>query len=391
MKRIDTATKSVDLFGAGKHGFKDGNIALGVAPTDLNASWFNEVQEEILSVIEGAGIVADSAVLTQLAKAISRMSGRAIKTINAALSPYVVTADDAGLLLLDATAGNVSVTMPSAATVKGMPFALRRVDTTANTVTINRAGADTLDGATSAPLIAAGQWVLYRSDGTTLFQAQAASSGVQRITSSGNFTVPAGVTTLYVSAVAGGGGGAGASGNNGVANQSGGGGGGGAGEAAIRRPFAVTPGQVIAITVGAGGAHGAGGASGVNNGAAGSAGANTVIGALLTLTAGSGAAGGINFGGANIGAGGAGGTGYPTGGFGDDGGPGANGGAGATGPYGGGGARVRGSTIGGVNAFAASGYGAGGGGGAGCYNATSASGGNGSDGMPGIVIMEWEG
>lgn len=70
MKRIATATKAVDLFGAGKHGFKDGNKALGIAATQLDASIFNNIQEEIISIIEAAGIALNGAVYTQLLTAL---------------------------------------------------------------------------------------------------------------------------------------------------------------------------------------------------------------------------------------------------------------------------------------------------------------------------------
>lgn len=71
MDRINTATKAVDLFGAGKHGFKDGNLATGVLPTDLEAGWFNGVQEELLSLIEAADLVPDSANRSQVLAAIN--------------------------------------------------------------------------------------------------------------------------------------------------------------------------------------------------------------------------------------------------------------------------------------------------------------------------------
>ena len=70
MDRISTATKSVDLFGSGKHGFKDGNLGTGVAPTDLNAEWFNGVQEELLNVIEYASIVPAAGTRNQVRLAI---------------------------------------------------------------------------------------------------------------------------------------------------------------------------------------------------------------------------------------------------------------------------------------------------------------------------------
>ncbi|WP_031438165.1 glycine-rich domain-containing protein [Methylobacter tundripaludum] len=61
MHRIDTTTKFTDLFGAGKHGFRDGNKALVIAATAFNAAWANSVQEELANTIEGYGGVLDAA------------------------------------------------------------------------------------------------------------------------------------------------------------------------------------------------------------------------------------------------------------------------------------------------------------------------------------------
>lgn len=70
MKRIDSANKSVDLFGAGKHGFRDGNKALGINPTEFNADWCNHVQEELANLVEGAGAALNPADRTQVLTAI---------------------------------------------------------------------------------------------------------------------------------------------------------------------------------------------------------------------------------------------------------------------------------------------------------------------------------
>lgn len=75
MDRINTPTKAVDLFGAGKHGFKNGDLALGIIPTDCNAEFFNAIQEELLAVIEGNSIVPDAGSRTQLYQALQAMSG----------------------------------------------------------------------------------------------------------------------------------------------------------------------------------------------------------------------------------------------------------------------------------------------------------------------------
>ena len=70
MRRISGPTVATDLFGAGKHGFKNGNKALGVAPTDLNAEIFNTNQEELCNVIEGVGMTIDPEDDTQLLQAL---------------------------------------------------------------------------------------------------------------------------------------------------------------------------------------------------------------------------------------------------------------------------------------------------------------------------------
>jgi hypothetical protein len=214
-------------------------------------------------------------------------------------------------------------------------------------------------------------------------KAVRALKNIARFTASGSFTVPVGVTQLWVSGCAGGGGGAGTASTSTQINA--GGGGGGAGQSAIRTPFTVTPGQVITITIGAAGAAGA-------FGGAGGAGGNTVVGSLVTLVAGGG--GGPSSGPTTgTSGGGAAGNGFPAGSTGNDqigAGAGGSGGAGASGPFGGGGGSPK--AVGGGTAIAgpaAVGFG-GGGAGAGGVNATSFAGAAlGGAGAPGLVILEW--
>ena len=68
----------------------------------------------------------------------------------------------------------------------------------------------------------------------------------QEFTSSGTFTVPSGVSCVFITMIGGGSGGKGGTG----------GGGGGSGEYTIRLPKVVTPGGTLSITVGTGGAGG---------------------------------------------------------------------------------------------------------------------------------------
>lgn len=116
---------------------------------------------------------------------------------------------------------------------------------------------------------------LIRGDGSNILSDVSIQRGCQTFTTNGSFTVPDGVTTIYVSGSAGGGGGGGgySSSNSGQ--------GGGAGQSIMKQPYQVSPGDVIAITIGS-----TGSAGGV--GAAGGQGGNTVIGALATLNGGGG-------------------------------------------------------------------------------------------------------
>lgn len=61
-----------------------------------------------------------------------------------------LTMDQCGVLLVDATAGNVVLTLPaSGASADEALYEIHRIDSTSNTVTFAGAGADTIDGAAS--------------------------------------------------------------------------------------------------------------------------------------------------------------------------------------------------------------------------------------------------
>ncbi len=157
------------------------------------------------------------------------------------------------------------------------------------------------------PLPQAAQGLLvYQTDGsegyyyntsitTTPNWVYLAPHGKQLFTSSGTFTVPAGVFTVWVSMCGGGGGGAGGCINStstfnyyaqGIGFGVGGGGGGA--DAVIAQSVAVTPGSSIAVTVGSGGSGGAGDgtADGSCTATLGTAGGNSSFGGFITTNGG---------------------------------------------------------------------------------------------------------
>jgi hypothetical protein len=209
------------------------------------------------------------------------------------------------------------------------------------------------EGGTGATVSRYSNQIFY-GDGTNLVPVNA-TRDIQQFTSNGTFVVPAGVATVYVSMCGGGGGGAGGD------NSGYGGGGGGGARSYYRSAVTVTPGQSIAITIGAAGAAGTLQGSG-------SAGGTTSFGALLSASGGGGAPYALSTttGGSAGGAGGAAGSHGTNNGIGGAGG-GSFFGSGGGGGFGSGGA--------------AAGYGAGGGGG----RYASA----GGAGSAGFCLVEW--
>ncbi|MET3229979.1 UNVERIFIED_ORG: hypothetical protein ABIC54_002164 [Burkholderia sp. 1263] len=92
MRRISTATRVIDKFGAGKDGFTDGDAVAGIASTDLEDVWFDSVQEEIANAVEVSGQTLDDADRFQLSKA---LKGRLLKTTvftsNGTFTPLAAT------------------------------------------------------------------------------------------------------------------------------------------------------------------------------------------------------------------------------------------------------------------------------------------------------------
>lgn len=291
-----------------------------------------------------------------------------------------------GLLLLDATAGARTFTLPAASAVLGVvEFVLRRTDTTSNALVIAASGADKImldttaeaAGQATTELLFAGDYLRLRSDGAGKWwcvgQAQlpgSIASGLVAFTAPGNhtFMVPAVLRSGRRRArvtVTGGGGGGGSTTTN---SRRAGGGGGGIAEKLLDLSGV----ESVPVTVGDGGIGGVAGSL-----SSGDTGGTSSFGAFCSATGGEGAVTGVEIGssggrsglgiGGDVNSGLGDGSDAPVidgigvGGSGDGGGPGGRGGSG--------------------NGLDAIGVGGGGGGAAG--------GGRGGNGKRGQVEIEW--
>jgi hypothetical protein len=218
---------------------------------------------------------------------------------------------------------------------------------------------------------------------------------IQKFTASGSYTVPDGVTKIWVSGCAAGGGGSSSVAAPGSSYCTGGSGG-GAGQSVQRFPITVTPGQVIPVTIGN---AGNGGTAGVDNATDGGATRLGAAGSLLNLLGGT--KGRIGVSGTGVGSlglysGPDGGPGYPKGGYASDtvavstgvafGG---FGGLGGSTPFGQAGQPGRGAANSSLPASPGYGYGAGGSGAGGAYfTSTPTAGAAGAAGLPGYLEIE---
>jgi microcystin-dependent protein len=73
MRRIQTLTAVLNKFGAGKHGFTDGDPAAGIASTDLEAALFDHVQEELCAIVEAIGGSPDGSARNQVLTSIQSL------------------------------------------------------------------------------------------------------------------------------------------------------------------------------------------------------------------------------------------------------------------------------------------------------------------------------
>jgi len=252
---ISDSTPTADANGD----FTEGSAAGGIPATLITARWLNTIQREFVSVLEAQGVALNTEDDAQLLKALRLLARGTTTTLTESTS---ITEAQLGLLLLDASAGARTFTLPAVNAALGVvECVLRRTDTNVNAMVIAASGADKImldttaeaAGQSSTELLFAGDYLRLRSDGAGKWwcvgQAQlpgSVANGLISFSAVGvhTFTVPAvlrsGRRRAKVTVV--GGGGAGAYG------------GGSVGGTAIKRVDLV--GAVsVSVTVGAGGLY----------------------------------------------------------------------------------------------------------------------------------------
>jgi hypothetical protein len=112
----------------------------------------------------GAGaFTSDSTFTHDAANDLTSVSGLSVN-LAAKTSNYTATRADQ-FIAVSASGGPVTITLPTAATQKGLLIYVKKTDSSANTVTVARSSSDTIDGDTSAVLNSQYTSVGFVSDG----------------------------------------------------------------------------------------------------------------------------------------------------------------------------------------------------------------------------------
>jgi hypothetical protein len=183
--------------------FQDLNLAANQRGTGLVAADRTALQEELVhGLIEATGIAPNAAVLTQAGQAVKRLAGANVTTI-AAAGTTTLTADNAGIVLVNAAAGAITIDLPAVASANGVPLRFRfiRTDTSANTVSIVAAGTDvfvsTAWGTVSAPVLSNGAPLDVAGDGVSHWIASAPAQKIRYTANQGAAISPAANSATY--------------------------------------------------------------------------------------------------------------------------------------------------------------------------------------------------
>jgi hypothetical protein len=149
----------------GAAGTKGAVIRLAASPT-ANALEVQDSTGTVLSSLDKSGALA----LGQAGapNSVLQVNGPIATALATKTANYTLTATDS-IILANAASGAVALTLPTAVGCAGRVYTLKKIDSSANAVTVATSASQTIDGASSQALAA--QWNLVRvaSDGSNWF------------------------------------------------------------------------------------------------------------------------------------------------------------------------------------------------------------------------------
>ena len=113
----------------------------------------NALLLKVQAILAGAGTAADEVLKLDGNANAGLTVGTAQRTLAKTADYTVVVADLGRTILVDATSGDVTISLPAAGTAgNGFPVTIKKIDSSVNTVTVDGNGVETIDGATTVVL-----------------------------------------------------------------------------------------------------------------------------------------------------------------------------------------------------------------------------------------------
>lgn len=127
-------------------GWANNDLTQSTPPTIGDPDMVNAILAELINVLTQTGLTESKTSVTQVLQSIMRIAGGNSNGAGVITGPTAtLTADNAGLVLVNATANNIALTLPLMASANGqmLRFTIARLDSTSNTVSVALAGSDT--------------------------------------------------------------------------------------------------------------------------------------------------------------------------------------------------------------------------------------------------------
>ncbi len=175
--QIYTGSAWADVLSSVLAALKTSTPALRLIGTETNAKDFRVVESAGSLIVQLNTGTEASPTWTDKFKirsdatlsTVQTLTGLTRKLTKITAATYTVVDDD-DIILIDATSNNVTVTMQGVANRNGRALTFKRIDGSANTVTIQRAGTDQIDGGTSVSLTSYANKYLVADEAATMWR-----------------------------------------------------------------------------------------------------------------------------------------------------------------------------------------------------------------------------
>lgn len=140
----------------------DGNgdaTDLYLASSSVAANTFAKIR------INNTDILTIQAAIVELSKKL-KIGGALGRPHVSKTANYTASIETDSVILCDATGGAFTITLPTAASADGYQFDIKKIDASANTVTVDGDGAETIDDSTTAVLTTQYESITVYSDGS---------------------------------------------------------------------------------------------------------------------------------------------------------------------------------------------------------------------------------